>query len=108
MGNRQNELQHEWRFNIGVAFPAQSPLARFVVAVAGALNDNLISNTLFVQATKDYERSYFFNLASSHLYEAAETFRQAHRDWREVRDFVASLESQHRQEFERISALADP
>jgi hypothetical protein len=47
-------------------------------AVAGALNDNLVSNGLFAQANKDYEWIYFFNLASGHLYEAGETFHKAH------------------------------
>lgn len=102
------ELRHEWRFTIGAVFPSESPLARFVVAVGGALNDNILSNTLFVQARQGHERLYFFNLASSHLFEAAETFRQAHREWQEVRDFVATLEAERREEFERLTALAEP
>lgn len=103
-----DDLRHEWRFQIGAAFPSASPLARFVVAVAAALNDNLLSNTCFVQAEKPYERIYFFNLASSHLYEAAESIRHAHREWQEVRDFVAALDAERREEFERIAALAAP
>lgn len=101
-------VHHEWRFQIGAVLPSDSPLARFIVAVAGALNDNLLSNTLFVRSEKPYEHIYFFNLASSHLYEAAETFWQAHREWQEVRDFVAALEADRRGEFDRIIALAAP
>jgi hypothetical protein len=72
-----DNTRHEWRFQIGEALPSDSPLARFIVAVAGALNDNLLSNTLFVESEKPYEHIYFFNLASSHLYEAAETLLKA-------------------------------
>ena len=108
MEGRPDESRHEWRFQIGEALPSESPLARFVVAVAAALNDNLLSNTLFVQAEKPVERVYFFSLASSHLYEAAESLRRADREWPEVRDFVAALDAERREEFARIAALADP
>lgn len=102
------DLTHEWRFRIGEAFPADSPLARFVVAVAQGMNDTLLANQLFVEAEKDYEVVYFFNLANSHLYEVAETFRQADREWKEVRAFVSSLDEERQEEFARIAALAAP
>jgi hypothetical protein len=72
------------------------------------MNDTLLANSLFVKAAKPYEHIYFFNLASSHLYEAAENFRQAHREWQEVRDFVASLDGDRQDEFAAITALAAP
>jgi hypothetical protein len=103
-----DNTQHEWRFQIGAAFPADSPLARFVVAVGGVLNDNVLSNSLFVKSEEPFEHIYFFNLASSHLYEAAEIFRQARREWVEVHDFVSGLEEERRDEFERVAALAAP
>src|SRR5581483_4926228 len=103
-----DNFYREWGFQIGKALPSDSPLARFVVAVGGALNDNLLSNTLFVQSEKPYEHIYFFNLASSHLYEAAETLRKADREWEEVRLFVAALDDERRREFKRIIALAAP
>jgi hypothetical protein len=102
------EITHEWHFRIGDAFPADDPLARFIVAVGQAMNDTSLANSLFVQSERPYEHVYFFNLASSHLYEAAETFRQAHREWEEVRDFIAALEPVRQEEFASISALADP
>lgn len=104
----EGEARHEWQFRVGEPFPADSALARFVVAVAGALNDSGLSNTLFVQAQTSFERLYFFNLASSHLYEAAEMLRRAHREWDDVRDFVATLDAERREEFERVAALAAP
>jgi hypothetical protein len=107
-GRAGDNTKHEWRFRIGDVLPSESPLARFIVAVAGALNDNLLSNTLFVQSDKPYEHIYFFNLASSHLYEAAEMLGRAHREWEEVREFVAALDEERRVEFERITALAAP
>jgi hypothetical protein len=72
------------------------------------MNDNLLANGLFVEAVRPYERVYFFNLASSHLFEAAETFRQAHQEWLEVRDFVKSLDAERREDFAAITALAGP
>jgi hypothetical protein len=92
----RDRLTHQWRFQIGEAFPADSPLARFVVAVAQAMNDSDLANSLFVKAAKDYERIYFFSLASSQLYEAAEMLYQAHREWEEVRGFAACLEWEYR------------
>lgn len=108
MGGADDNIRHEWRFKIGAAFPSESPLARFIVAVGGALNDNVLSNSFFVKSEEPFEHLYFFNLASSHLYEAAEILRKAHREWEEVRDFVAGLDEDRRKEFERIAALADP
>ena len=102
------DLSHDWRFRIRDAFPADSPLARFIVAVAQGMNDTHLANRLFVEAERPYELTYFFNLASSHLYEVAETFRKAYREWEEVRDFVTSLEEERQEEFTRIAALADP
>jgi hypothetical protein len=104
----EREVTHDFRFRMGAAFPADSPLARFIVAVAQAMNDTSLANELFVEADRDFTSTYFFNLASSHLYEAAETFRQAHKEWEEIRDFVASLEEEHQEDFARIMALADP
>lgn len=101
-------VRHEWRFRIGDVLPADNPLARFVVAVAAMLNDSILSNALFVRSERPYERSYFFSLSTSHLYEAAETFYRAQRDWAEVREFVAALEAERSEEFERLAALARP
>lgn len=102
----EDNVRHEWRFPIGEVFPHDRPLARFVVAVGGVLNDNVLSNTLFVKSEQPFEHIYFFNLASSHLYEAAEILRQAHREWEEVRTFVAELDQERQDEFARVTALA--
>jgi hypothetical protein len=106
MAANENVVQ-EWRFNIGEAFPADDPVARFTVAVAGVLNDNLLSHTLFVESNEPFRLLYFFNLASSHLYEASETLLRARNEWREVREFVDALDQERRGEFERVVALAD-
>jgi hypothetical protein len=63
------------------------------------MNDTVFANGLFVEAERPHELLYFFSLASSHLYEAAETLRQAHREWEEVRGFVASLDQERQEEF---------
>jgi hypothetical protein len=108
MSASHEDRMHEWRFRIGDAFPAESPLARFIVAVAQGMNDSLLANTLFVKSEKPYEHIYFFNLASSHLFEVAEMFRKAHGQWEEVRDFISTLDRDRRAEFESIAALAAP
>jgi hypothetical protein len=109
MGNYQAQnIRYEWRFRIGDVLPADNPLARFIVAVAAMLNDTILSNSMFVRAQRPYERSYFFSLSTSHLYEAAETFYRAQRDWAEVRNFVAGLDAERYEEFERVAALARP
>jgi hypothetical protein len=87
MEGSARQRTHEWRFRIGAAFPADNPLARFIVAVARAMDDTVLANGLFVQSEQSYKLLYFFNLASSHLYEAAETFRKAHNEWDEVQEF---------------------
>lgn len=102
------ERRREWTFQISEAFPADSPLARFVVTAAHAMNDSDFANSRFVSAKEDYERIYFFMLASSHLYEAAEAFHQGHREWDEVRKFVESLDEEHQQDFAKVTGLAAP
>jgi hypothetical protein len=94
MEGSARQRTHEWRFRIGAAFPADNPLARFIVAVARAMDDTVLANGLFVQSEQSYKLLYFFNLASSHLYEAAETFRKAHNEWDEVQEFVALLDNE--------------
>jgi hypothetical protein len=101
------ERTHEWRFQIGDAFPSDSPLARFIVAVARGMDDTTLANGYFASANQDYERLYFFTLASCHLHEMAETLRKAHTQWQEVRDFVARFDDEWQDEFNRIIALAD-
>ena len=72
------------------------------------MNDTHLANRRFVEAVQPYEGVYFFSLANSHLYEAAETFHQAYREWEEVREFVASLDNERQDEFATITALAAP
>jgi hypothetical protein len=100
------EVTHTWRFRIGDAFPADSPLARFIIAVAKGMDDTHLANRLFAQAQQPYELLYFFNLASSHLYEVAEMLRKAHNEWEEVRGFVGLLDQDRQNEFARIVGLA--
>lgn len=104
-GPRPN-IRHEFRFRIGDVFRADDPLSRFLVAVAAILNDTLVANRSFVAAEQSFERIYFFNLASSHLYEAAETFYRADREWPEVHAFIETLDDDTQGRFTRIAALA--
>lgn len=102
------QLPPRIRFRIGDVFPADDPVARFLVAIAATLNDTLLANRRFVAAEQPFESIYFFNLASSHLYEAAEVFYRADREWPEVRALVQALDDDSQGRFARIAALAAP
>jgi len=95
-----------WSFRFGDAFPADDPLARFVVVVALGLNDNTLSHTRLVAAEEAYERLYFFHLASGHLFGLADELSRAHEEWSEIRAFVATLDEQYRNDFDAIVGLA--
>jgi hypothetical protein len=97
----------ELRFRVGDAFPADDPLARFILVVSMGLNDNSLANTRFVNTEEEYELLYFFRLASGHLQELANRLRVAHGEWPEVQKFVASLDKQYRDDFAAIVQLAD-
>jgi hypothetical protein len=103
----QQEIR-ELRFEVGDALPADDPLARFILVVSMGLNDNSFSNTRFVNTAEEYELLYFFRLASGHLHELANRLRVAHEEWPEVRDFVAGLQQEYRDDFAAIVQLADP
>lgn len=100
----------EWSFRIANAFPADDPVARFVVVVSLGLNNTLLVNELFVSADADSRNDliYLFNTASGHLWELAGVLRRASEEWKEVRDFVADLDEEYRQDFVRITDLAAP
>ena len=63
------------RFRVGDAFPADQPLARFVVVLLLALNDLLPRNERLTEDRDDelppHERLYLARLVGSHLFELA-------------------------------------
>jgi len=98
------------KFEIGKAFPADEPLARWLTVCAMALNDILLVHRwLFPSVhgkSPDYANNYLSRLGAAHLFEAAKFLADSDK-LREVRDFVAELDQDHRDSYQRLVALAN-
>lgn len=85
-------------FKIGEAFPATSPVAVFLVALASALNDLLLTNRLLLDGSNDpdphevlaAERQFLLRLSISHVWELRESIAHA-RKRPEVEAFIDTL-----------------
>jgi hypothetical protein len=104
----EDEERHEWSFELGVAFPAGDPLARFVTDVSMGLNDTLLSNEGFVAADEAHASIYYFKLASGHLWELAHVLGEAYEQWPEVRDFIGRLQQSFQEDFAAVIEIAAP
>ncbi len=91
---------------MGEVFPADDPVARWLVTMSIGLNDVLHSNGLMVQAEKDYEDLYYFRLASAHLWEVAKLITASYDSWPEIQAFVAELADPAHEHFEAIGTIA--
>jgi hypothetical protein len=87
---------------MGEVFPADDPVARWLVTMSVGLNDVVFANGLMEKAEKDYEDLYFFRLASSHLWELAKFITDSHDAWDEIQQFVSQLPDDARKRFEAI------
>ena len=85
---------------MGEVFPADDPIARWLVTMSVGLNDVVLANGLMEKAEKDYENLYFFRLASSHLWELVKFIAESHDAWEEIQRFVAELSDDGRKHFE--------
>lgn len=91
---------------MGEVFPADDPVARWLVTMSVGLNDVVFANRLVVNAKKDYENLYFFRLASAHLWELAKLITESHAAWGEIQEFVKGLPEAARNHFESIQQIA--
>lgn len=95
-------------FEIGKAFPADEILARWITALAMALNDLLLVHRWLFPAihnkTPDYANNYLGRLGAAHLYEAAKFLSDSDRI-QEVKYFIAGLDEEVQAAYRRLIAL---
>jgi hypothetical protein len=95
------------RFKIGVAFPADDPLARWVTVCAMAMNDALLVNRWLIPRLKEevpsepHENVYLGRAAAAHLYEAASFLRKYQRQPK-IKEFIEDLEPEHQAQHEAL------
>jgi len=101
-------------FNIGEAFPADEPVARFVTVLAMISNDanRSIDEMIAVDDAPSVPDAgartmMLFRQQASFFYEAATFINESSRRFPEIRDFVASLAQDVRDDGERVAAGID-
>lgn len=98
------------RFRVGDAFPAEDPVARFIVVLLMALNDLLPQNERLTQADDGvlppHERLYLARLVGSHLFELANFVDAAPRQFPAIDEFLAVLPPEAQQHRQMIVAAA--
>jgi hypothetical protein len=98
------------RFKIGDAFPAESPLARWLAACAMALNDLILVNRWLLPKlegqvpAEGYENVYLAKVAGSHLFEVA-TFLERSDHIEEVRQFVDGLDAEAQEAYRALKEI---
>jgi hypothetical protein len=98
-------------FEIGEAFPADDPLARWMTVCSMALNDLLLVNRWLFPRLKEetqtsiHENFYLTRLGAAHLYEAATFLRKSDQKLAVVRDFVADLDDEPRAAYRDLLEL---
>src|SRR4051812_40280120 len=95
-----------YEFTIGDVFPADDPVARWLVTISVGMNEVVLANTKFEAGEQDFENLYFFRLASTHLWELAKFISQTYTAWEEVGAFVDGLSEAAREHFEAIKQIA--
>ena len=80
------------KFRMGDAFPADDPIALWVMNLSMALGDlRIVAEYATREEQPDYERIYFVRIFASHLREISKLLVLNYRDREEVRQFVATL-----------------
>ena len=93
---------------MGEVFPADDPVARWLVTISVGLNDVVHANRLMDAAEEGYETAYFFRLASLHLWELTKFIEESHAAWDEIQAFVATLpEKARREHFRAIEEMGE-
>jgi len=110
MMSTPENLQFGVRFRVGDAFPADQPLARFVVVLLLALNDLLPRNERLTEDRDDelppQERLYLARLVGSHLFELATFVDAAPRQFPEIEKFLDGLPEEAQQQRRTLIAVA--
>lgn len=93
-------------FKMGEAFPADDPIAVWVLNLSIALGDLRIAATYAVRAEQPaYERLYFVRVFASHLREILKLLDLDYRERLDVRNFVAELPQEAQEEREEAVQL---
>lgn len=101
-------------FNFGEAFPAEDPVAAFVVALSLAWKDLLYVNMRLVgrdeggratQVVSGGERRYLVGVAFAHLYEMRTCVSQAREKWPKVATFLDRLSADARDDLRQVLDL---
>jgi hypothetical protein len=110
MADIPEKLPFGVRFRIGDAFPADQPIARFVVVFLLALNDLLPRNERLTEIRDDklppHERLYLARLVGSHLFELATFLDEAARRFPEIEKFLDGLPEEAQQQRQTLVAVA--
>lgn len=104
---RQHVQPREFGFRIGEAFPADEPVARWLVVLCAALNDLTLAATFSVRdAAPPWEYFYFFRLTGAHFWETEKFIRQSRKRHREVAKFMDSLGPQAARDWSVVQSVA--
>jgi hypothetical protein len=110
VANAPEKLPFGVRFRIGDAFPADQPIARFVVVFLLALNDLLPRNERLTEERDDklppHERVYLARLVGSHLFELATFLDEAPHQFQEIDRFLDGLPQEAQQQRQTLVAVA--
>lgn len=110
MADTPEKLPFGVRFRIGDAFPADQPIARFVVVFLLALNDLLPCNQRLTEEADHelppHERLYLARLVGSHLFELATFLDEAPRQFPEIETFLDSLPEEAQRHRQTVVAVA--
>jgi len=104
-----SQSRGEFAFKIGEAFPADDPVARFLVVLAMMSNDllRLVDLMLADEGRDPALRLFCFRVQTALFFEASSFVRESHRRWPEVKSFVSGLDAAVRTDFERVVGATD-
>ena len=103
-------MDNGFRFRIGEVFPADSPLAHWLVVLSMGLNDLLLANQWLLNGLEGdalpHENLYRGRLAAMHTFELVKFLHDGLQE-EEVRTFVQSLPDEVRGDYSLAVALFD-
>lgn len=106
-----------WTFKVGDVFPADDPVAVFIVAVSIALNDLLRTNKRMVGGNdaapaqvevEEDEQLYLLRLDIAQFHELCETIKNARNQFPDVETFISSLPAETQADLAQIEQVNPP